>query len=100
MSRSQLKFHLGLQSNSKLFAGLQMSINERRYLMSMSKKFTGGNFLKLREILALLRISRSTWYDGVKRKEFPQPVRIGTRSVVWLESDIDDYLRRNYDGPV
>ena len=32
--------------------------------MSMSKKFTGGNFLKLREILALLRISKSTYYPA------------------------------------
>ena len=67
--------------------------------MDTPKKFTDDKLLKLKEVLAHLRISRSTWYDGVNRKEFPQPVRIGTRTVVWRESDIESYLRKNYGGP-
>jgi len=55
--------------------------------------------LKLKEILARLRISKSTWYDGVKRREFPQPVRIGTRTVVWLESEVEAYLLKKNSGP-
>ena len=67
--------------------------------MNIHKNLMHENLLKLKEVLARLRISKSTWYDGVSRNEFPQPVRIGTRTVVWLESDIEDYLRRNYGGP-
>ena len=67
--------------------------------MEMQKKFMDEKLLKLKEVLTRLRISKSTWYDGVSRKEFPQPVRIGTRTVAWLESDIEAYLRRNYGGP-
>ena len=55
--------------------------------------------LKLKDVLARLPISKSTWYAGVKRKELPQPVRIGTRSVCWLECDIENYLQKNYGGP-
>jgi len=66
--------------------------------MSVPKNFMNEKFLKLNEVRSHLRISKSKWYDGVSRKVFPQPVRIGTRTVVWLESDIEDYLRKNYGG--
>jgi prophage regulatory protein len=67
--------------------------------MDAPKKIFDEKLLKLKEVLARLPISKSTWYDGVKRKTLPQPVRLGTRSVAWLESDIEDYLRKNYGGP-
>ncbi|WP_137702885.1 helix-turn-helix transcriptional regulator [Marimonas lutisalis] len=37
-------------------------------------------------------LSRSTLYDWMKRGEFPQPVKLGTRLVAWRESDIDAWL--------
>ena len=67
--------------------------------MTMPKKIMDEKLLKLKEVLARLRISKSSWYDGVRRNVFPQPVRIGTRTVVWLESDIESYLQKNYGGP-
>ena len=66
--------------------------------MSMPKKIMDEKLLKLKEVLQRLRISKSAWYDGVRRKVFPQPVRIGTRTVLWLESDIEHYLQQNYGG--
>lgn len=67
--------------------------------MTIPKKIMDEKLLKLKEVLARLRISKSSWYDGVRRNIFPQPVRIGTRTVVWLESDIESYLQQNYGGP-
>ena len=67
--------------------------------MTMPKKIMDEKLLKLKEVLARLRISKSSWCDGVRRNVFPQPVRIGTRTVVWLESDIESYLQKNYGGP-
>ena len=66
--------------------------------MSMPKKIMDEKLLKLKEVLQRLRISKSAWYDGVRRNVFPQPVRIGTRTVLWLESDIEHYLQQNYGG--
>ena len=67
--------------------------------MSMPKKIMDDKLLKLKDVLEKLPISKTAWYDGVRRKVLPQPVRIGTRTVVWLESDIESYLQRNYGGP-
>ena len=57
--------------------------------MSMPKKIMDDKLLKLKDVLEKLPISKTAWYDGERRKVLPQPVRIGTRTVVWLESDIE-----------
>ena len=35
--------------------------------MTMPKKIMNEKLLKLKEVLARLRISKSSWYDGVRR---------------------------------
>lgn len=37
---------------------------------------------------ALIPVSESTWYAGVKSGRFPKPIRIATRCVAWRYSDI------------
>lgn len=44
--------------------------------------------LRLQEVLALLQVSRSTWYKGMAAGIYPRPVRIGARSVRWRHADI------------
>lgn len=39
-----------------------------------------------------LRISRSTFYDLVKKGEFPSPVRISAQCVGWRESAVDAFI--------
>ena len=54
-----------------------------------------GRLLTLQEVLDWLQISKSNWYDGVRRNVYPQPVRIGTRTVRWQYDDIYGYLKQN-----
>ena len=49
--------------------------------------------LRRPEVEARTGLSRSTLYDWMKRGEFPQPVKLGTRLVAWRESDIGDWLQ-------
>ena len=37
---------------------------------------------------ALVPVSRSTWWAGVKAGRFPQPVKLGPRTTCWKMSDI------------
>ncbi|MHB8769513.1 MAG: helix-turn-helix transcriptional regulator [Syntrophales bacterium] len=39
-------------------------------------------------IPAIIPVSRSTWYNGVKDGRFPQPVRLSTRCTAWRVEDI------------
>jgi predicted DNA-binding transcriptional regulator AlpA len=44
--------------------------------------------LRAKEVLSFLPIKKSTWYEGVRQGKFPQPVRLGTRTVAWRAQDI------------
>ncbi|MEX3999676.1 helix-turn-helix transcriptional regulator [Paraburkholderia sp. EG285A] len=46
------------------------------------------SLLRLPEVLALIPVSRATWYAGVKNGRFPQPVALGPRCVAWRASEI------------
>jgi len=35
-----------------------------------------------------LPISKSTWWDGVSKGYFPQPVKLGPKTTAWRWSDI------------
>jgi len=37
-------------------------------------------------------LSRSTIYQRMKEGTFPSPISLGTKSVGWLEHEIDDWL--------
>lgn len=46
-------------------------------------------------IPALIPVSKSTWWNGVKEGRFPQPVKLGPRTTVWRVEGI----RRVIESP-
>jgi len=44
--------------------------------------------LRLPEVLKLIPVSKSTWWNGVRTGKFPQPVKLGERTTCWRRSDI------------
>jgi len=51
------------------------------------------SLLRLPQVLALVPVSRSTWYAGIKEGKFPTPVVLSTRCVAWRASDIQQLVR-------
>ncbi|HFQ5227608.1 TPA: helix-turn-helix transcriptional regulator [Vibrio vulnificus] len=49
-------------------------------------------FLRLQEVKEKTGLSKSAIYSKIKEREFPASVPIGSRTVAWLESDINDWL--------
>lgn len=54
-------------------------------------------FMREREILELLPISRATWWRGVKSGRYPEPIKLGPKITAWRSEDIAAFLRR---GPL
>ena len=50
-------------------------------------------FLRLPEVLARTRLSRSTIYVRLGQGRFPRPVSLGARAVGWIESEVDEWIR-------
>lgn len=46
--------------------------------------------LRLKQIIPdKIPISKSSWWAGVKTGKYPKPLKLGERTTVWRESDID-----------
>lgn len=50
---------------------------------------TTDSFLRLPEVLAIIPVSRATWYEGIKKGRFPAPVKLGPRVSLWRLSEIE-----------
>ena len=45
-------------------------------------------FLRLPQVLALIPVSKSSWYAGVGSGRFPAPVKLGPRTSAWTVESI------------
>jgi prophage regulatory protein len=84
----------------------------RSCLRSISKANVGGNdmenpenklrpterLLRVKQVLQMVPVGRSTWWAGVKSGRFPQPVKLGPRTTAWRLSDIEKLIREGIDG--
>lgn len=61
------------------------------------KKLTEDSFLRLPQVLELIPISKSAWWQGCKDGRYPQPIKLGPRTTVWRSADIFALVRRLSD---
>jgi predicted DNA-binding transcriptional regulator AlpA len=47
-----------------------------------------------KEIPGIIPMSRSSWYDGIKKGLYPAPVKLSERSTAWRSTDIDALVSR------
>ena len=52
-------------------------------------------FYRLNQLLQIVPVSASCWWNGVKEGKFPQPVRLkDIRATCWRKRDIHDLVNR------
>jgi prophage regulatory protein len=59
-------------------------------------KSQAWRLLRIDDVLEVIPVSKSTWFDGVKDGDFPKGVKIGSRTVAWRYGDIRDLAERLY----
>lgn len=59
----------------------------------MSIKIPETGFLRLPQILAIIPISKSSWWEGCRTGRFPKPVKLGPRTTVWRAEDIIGFVQ-------
>ncbi|MBS0194782.1 MAG: AlpA family phage regulatory protein [Proteobacteria bacterium] len=45
-------------------------------------------FLRLPDVLKIIPVSRSNWWDGVRKGRFPSPIKLSERCTAWRVEDI------------
>ncbi len=51
-------------------------------------------FLRLPQVLALIPVSKSTWWEGCKDGRFPKPIKLTPRTTVWRAEDIAAFIAK------
>jgi prophage regulatory protein len=70
----------------------------------METQFARGNsrpkgarppaLLRLPQVLAVVPVSKSSWYAGIKAGRYPRPVKLGLRISAWREEEIIALIER------
>lgn len=53
-----------------------------------------NRILRQPDVRARIGLSKSTIYELIRKKELKAPIKLGERSVGWLESDINEFLAK------
>jgi len=62
---------------------------------------TTDRFLRLSQIVPhMIPISKSSWWQGVRKGIYPQPQKLSPRCTVWRLSDITRLIEDKFKGEV
>ena len=51
-------------------------------------------FLRISQVLALIPISRSAWWAGIRAGKYPAGRKLGSKTTVWRAEDIRALIER------
>ena len=60
----------------------------------MKKELPVIDFLRLPQILEIIPVSKSAWWQGSKDGRFPKPVKLGPKTTAWRAEDITDLIKK------
>ena len=58
------------------------------------KKLAEESFLRLPQVLELIPVCKSAWWQGCKDGRSPKPIKLGPRTSAWRASDIAALVRQ------
>ena len=50
-------------------------------------------FVRLREVLTVIPIGKTCWWEGVRSGRFPKPVKLSQRCTAWKAEDIHALIK-------
>lgn len=48
--------------------------------------------LRINQVLALVPVGRSSWWEGCRTGRYPKPIKLGPRTTVWRSEDIAAFI--------
>jgi len=55
-------------------------------------------FVRLKDILRVFPVSKSTWWAGVKSGRYPKPVKLSKRTTAWRVEEIRTLIEQVSNG--
>lgn len=60
--------------------------------MSDVQSILSKRLLRINQVLALVPVGRSSWWEGCRTGRYPKPVKLGPRTTVWRAEDIAAFI--------
>ena len=60
--------------------------------MSDVQSILSKRLLRINQVLALVPIGRSSWWEGCRTGRYPKPIKLGPRTTVWRAEDIAAFI--------
>lgn len=48
--------------------------------------------IRIKDVMDRTGLAKSTIYKYISTKQFPKPIKLGTRAVAWVESEIENWI--------
>ncbi len=55
---------------------------------------TPYTLLRRRQVEIRVGAKRSTLYDWMRKGDFPKPIKVGERTVAWIEQEVDAWINQ------
>jgi len=56
-------------------------------------------FVRLSQILMVIPLGKTSWWEGVKSGRFPKPVKLSERCTAWRAEEIRELINRLSEQP-
>jgi prophage regulatory protein len=56
--------------------------------------FPETGFVRLPQVLSVIPLGKTCWWEGVKSGRFPKPIKLSTRCVAWKAEDIHSLIKQ------
>ena len=60
--------------------------------MSDTNSIQPKRLLRIYQVLALVLVGRSSWWEGCRTGRYPKPIKLGPRTTVWRAEDIAVFI--------
>jgi predicted DNA-binding transcriptional regulator AlpA len=50
-------------------------------------------FVRLSQVLTVIPVGKTCWWEGVKSGRFPKPVKLSARCIAWKAEDIRELIK-------
>jgi prophage regulatory protein len=58
------------------------------------REFPETGFVRLPDVLSVIPLGKTCWWEGVKSGRFPKPVKLSARCTAWKAEDIRELIRK------
>ena len=62
--------------------------------MSDVQSILSKRLLRINQVLALVPVGKSSWWEGCRTGRFPKPIKLAPRTTVWRVEDITALVKR------